>query len=43
MNVYKIYPRKDWILIQDGTTSYTSNLVQDLLKETMPRRYIKKD
>ena len=26
----KIYPRKDWIFIQDNATSHTSNLVQDL-------------
>ena len=43
INVYEIYSRKDCIFILDGAASYTSNLVQDLLKETIPRRYIKKD
>ena len=41
--INKIYPQKDWIFIQDGATSHTCNLVQDFLKETIPRRYIKKD
>ena len=39
----KVYPRNDWIYIQDGATSHTSNLVQNFLNETMPRRFIKKD
>ena len=41
--INKMFPRKDWIFIQDGATYHTSNLVQDFLKETIPRRYIKKD
>ena len=41
--INKIYPRKDWIFIQDGATPHTINLIQDFLKETIPWRYIKKD
>ena len=41
--INKIYQQKDWILIQNGATSHTCSLVQDFLKETIPRRYIKKD
>ena len=40
--INKIFSQKDWIFIEDGATYHTSNLVQDFLKETMPRRYIKK-
>ena len=29
--------------MQDGATSHTSNLVQNFLEETIPRRYVKKD
>ena len=28
--------------MQDGATSHTSNLVQNFLEETIPRRYVKK-
>ena len=41
--INKISPRNNWIFIQDGATSHTSNLVQDFLNETIPRRFIKKD
>ena len=41
--INKVYPRNDWIYIQDGATSHTSNLVQDFLQQTIPRRFIKKD
>ena len=41
--IKKVYPRNDWIYIQDGATSHTSNLVQNFLQETIPRRFIKKD
>ena len=34
--INKIYPRKDWIFIQDGATSHTSNLVQDFLNKAIP-------
>ena len=34
--INKIYPRKDWIFIQDGATPHTINLIQDFLKETIP-------
>ena len=40
--IRKVYPREDWIYIQDGATSHTSNLVQNFLEETIPRRYVKK-
>ena len=33
--INKIYPRKDWIFIQDCATSHTSDLVQDCLKEAI--------
>lgn len=41
--INKVCPRKNWIFIQDGASSHTSNLVQDFLKETIPRRFVKKD
>ena len=41
--IKKVYPRDDWILIQDGATSHTSNRVQRFLNETIPRRFIAKD
>ena len=41
--IKKVYPRKDWIFIQDSATSHTSNLVQNFLNETIPRRFINKD
>ena len=41
--INKIYPRENWIFIQDGASSHTSNLVQDFLKATIPRRFVKKD
>ena len=41
--IEKIYPRQDWILIQDGATLHTSNIVQDFLQETIPRRHLRKD
>ena len=40
--INKIYPRKDWIFIQDGATSHSSNQVKDFLKETIPSRCTKK-
>ena len=41
--IRKIYPREDWIYMQDGATSHTSKLVQNFLEETIPQRYVKKD
>lgn len=41
--IRKVYPRNDWIYMQDGATSHTANLVQNFLEETIPRRYVKKD
>ena len=38
--IRKIYPRNDWIYMQDGATSHTSYLVQNFLEETIPRRYV---
>ena len=40
--IRKVYPREDWIHMQDGVTLQTSNLVQKFLEETIPRRYVKK-
>ena len=31
-----IYPREDWIYIQDGAPSHTSKLVQDFLQVKLP-------
>lgn len=41
--INKVYPRQNWIFIQDGASSHTSNLVQDFLRETIPRRFVRKD
>ena len=41
--IKKVYPRNDWIFVQDGATSHTINLVQNFLQETIPQRFIKKD
>ena len=38
-----LYPCDDWIFLQDGASSHTSNIVQNFLSETIPRRFIKKD
>ena len=40
--INKIYPRKDWIFVQDSVTSHTSNLVRDFLKGMIAQSYIKK-
>ena len=34
--------RKDWIFVQDGASSHTSNLVQGFLKDTLKKRFISK-
>ena len=41
--VRKVYPREDWIFIQDGAPSHRSNLVQDFLQENMHRRHVSKE
>ena len=41
--IERIYPRNDWIFLQDGASSHTSNLVQEFLNEVIPRHFIKKD
>ena len=41
--IEKVYPRDDWIFLQDGASSHTSNIIQNLPSETIPRRFIKKD
>ena len=41
--INRVHPKENWILIQDGASSHTSNLNQDFLKETIPRRFVKKD
>ena len=38
-----MHPRENWIFIQDVASSHTSNLVQDFLHETIPRRYVKRN
>lgn len=34
--------RDDWIFIQDGASSHTSNLVQEFLEETLKKRFVRK-
>ena len=41
--ITKAYWLEDWIFSEDGAPSDTSNLVQDFLKETIVRRYIKRE
>ena len=41
--INKVYPRNDWIYLQDGAPSHRSNLVQEFLNNTIPRRFIKKE
>ena len=41
--IAKAYWLEDWIFSEDGAPSDTSNLVQDFLKETIVRRYIKRE
>ena len=41
--INRIYPRNDWIFLQDGASSHTSNLMQDFLNESIPRRFIRKE
>ena len=39
----ELYPDNDFYFMQDGASSHTSNLCQDLLQETCPRRFITKN
>ena len=38
----KVSKRKNWIFIQDGASSHTSNLVQGYLRETLKKRFLSK-
>ena len=38
--IENLIKRDDWIFIQDGASSHTSNLVQNFLKEELKRRYV---
>ena len=40
--IKKVYPRNDWIFMQDGASSHTANVTQDFLKETLRKRFVKK-
>lgn len=40
--IEKVTKRKDWIFVQDGATSHTSNLVQNYLSDTLKKRFISK-
>ena len=40
--IRKVYQRNDWIYMQDGATSHTSNLVQNFLEKTIPDATAKK-
>ena len=40
--ISKTYPRNDWVFMQDGASSHTSNLVQSYLKDTLKTRFVKK-
>jgi transposase len=39
---HRLYPNNDFIYMQDGATSHTSNLCQNKLKELLGRRFINK-
>ena len=39
--VQRLYKHKNWIFVQDNTPSHRSNLVQDLLQETLNSGFIK--
>ncbi len=41
--IRKTYPREDWIFVQDGAPSHSSNLVQDFLRENLHRRHVRKE
>lgn len=40
--IEKLIKREDWIFLQDGATSHTSNLVQDYLSNTLKKRFVNK-
>ena len=39
----RLYPNNDFIFMQDGASSHTSNASQAFLKEQLGKRFIKKD
>lgn len=41
--IEKVYPRNDWIFVQDGAPAHRSNLCQNFLSERLNRRYVKKE
>ena len=38
--IEKLVNRDDWIFVQDGASSHTSNLVQDFLRDELKRRFV---
>ena len=41
-DIEKVTKRRDWIFMQDGASSHTSNLVQNYLSDTMKKRFVRK-
>ena len=41
-SIMKTVGRQDWIFMQDGASSHTSNVVQNFLKDTLNKRFITK-
>lgn len=40
--IEKVVKRNDWVFIQDGASSHTSNLVQNYLSNTLKKRFVTK-
>ena len=41
--IEKFMTRGDWIFVQDGASSHTSDLVQNFLRKTLTNRFVRKD
>ena len=41
--IKNVYPRNDWIFVQDGAPAHRSNVCQTFLNEKLHRRYVKKE
>ena len=39
--IKKLVKRDDWIFVQDSAPSHRTNLIQDFLKKTLKRRFVK--
>ena len=40
-DIERVVKRKDWVFLQDSAPSHRAHIVQDLLKETLGKRFIK--